>query len=86
MLAEEDPLAVAEFQDHLLMPDQGTPAGGLLSPEELFFDYQLIKVEELDTISEDLEVSQLFEVHCDVPLYLGPEIEINTSSLKVEDI
>ena len=87
-MAEEDPLAVAEVQDLLVMPGQEDPAGGLLSAEELFSDYPDIKLEELDTISEDLEVSQLFEVHCDVPPYLGPELEItnNVSSLKVEDM
>ena len=37
---------------------QESPAGGLLSAEELFFDFPDRKVEELDqdTISEDLEV------------------------------
>ena len=73
LLAEENPLAVAEVQE--------SPAGGLLSPEEFFFDYPVIKVEELDedTISEDLEVSQFSEVYYDVLPSLGTEIELGVN-------
>ena len=88
LLAEEDPLDVAKVQDLLVMPGQESPAESLLSAEELFFDYPDIKLEEPDTISEDLEVSQLIEVYQDVLPSLGPEIEIThtVSSLQVDDI
>ena len=75
LMAEEDPLAVAEVQDLLVMPGQEDPAGGLLSAEELFSDYPDIKLEELDTISEDLEVSQHIEAYFDGLPSLGPEME-----------
>ena len=78
-LSGEDHLAVAGVQNLLVMPGQESPAGGLNSTEEIFFDYPDIKVEELDqdTISEDLEVSQFSEVYYDPSL--GTEIELGVN-------
>ena len=81
LLPEEDLLSVAVVQDLLVTPGD---------PEEIFWDYPDIKLEELDTdtMSGDLEVSQFIEVYYEVLPFLGSEIEIaaTVDSLKVDDI